>query len=119
MKNISIPFLCFAGFAAGVLGVTSCASSSAKPSVEASSEAESAPPTNLPSAYVAPVAVFELRVLDFDKQVRVVDKPTLAALDFAAYFSNPIRMAGLDEKPENYTGKMAGAKVAEPSHSQG
>ncbi|MBR6454494.1 MAG: hypothetical protein IKS97_07985 [Fibrobacter sp.] len=113
MKNISIPFLCFAGFAAGVLGVTSCASSSAKPSVEASSEAESAPPTNLPSAYVAPVAVFELRVLDFDKQVRVVEKPTLAALDFAAYFSNPIRMAGLDEKPENYTGKMAGAKVAD------
>lgn len=113
MKNISIPFLCFAGFAAGVLGITSCASSSEKPSVEASGEVESVPPPNLPSAYAAPVTVFELRVLDFDKQVRVVEKPTLAALDFAAYFSNPIRMAGMDEKPENYTGKMANAKLAD------
>ena len=38
---------------------------------------------------------------------------TLAALDFAAYSANPIRLAGKDEKPENYTGKMAGAKIAD------
>ena len=113
MKKIPTSFLCLAGIAAGVMAFTSCASSSAKPSVEAASAEESVPPANLPPAYVAPVAVFELRVLDFDKQVRVVEKPTLAALDFAAYFSNPIRMAGMDEKPENYTGKMASAKLAE------
>ena len=54
-----------------------------------------------------------MNVVDADRQVRVVGKPTLAALDFAAYFVNPIRLAGKDEKPENYTGKMAGAKLLE------
>lgn len=54
-----------------------------------------------------------MNVVDADRQVRVVGKPTLAALDFAAYFVNPIRLAGKDEKPENYAGKMAGAKLPE------
>ena len=33
-------------------------------------------------------------------------KPTATALDFAAYFANPIRVAGT-EPPENFTGKAA------------
>ena len=65
-----------------------------------------------------PVSVVKVKLADAvgedaDKQVRVVDKPTLAALDFAAYYDNPIRLAGKDEKPENYKGVMAGAKLAE------
>ena len=110
MKNISTSLLSLAGLAAVLFGISSCAAPSVNPSVQT---AESKAPDFIPAMPAAPVAVFEMRVLDFDKQVRVVEKPTLAALDFAAYFSNPIRMAGLDEKPENYTGKMAKAKIAE------
>ena len=110
MKKISTSFLCLAGLSAGMFLAASCAAPSVNPSVQAN---ESVAPVIHVPVYAAPVAVFEMRVLDKDKQVRVVDKPTLAALDFAAYFSNPIRMAGMDEKPENYTGKMANAKLAE------
>lgn len=61
----------------------------------------------------APVTVFEMRIIDENREVRVVEKPTLAALDFAAYFANPIRLAGKDEKPENYAGTMAAAKLSD------
>ncbi len=61
----------------------------------------------------ASVTIFEMKVLDMDKQIRMVEKPTLAALDFAAYYNNPIRLAGKDEKPENYTGKMTSARLAD------
>ena len=111
MKKISTSVLCLAGLSAGMFLAASCAAPSVNPSVEAS-PVESTPSV-VPSMPAAPVTVFELRILDFDKQVRVVDKPTLAALDFAAYFANPIRMAGLDEKPENYAGKMANATLKE------
>ena len=67
----------------------------------------------LPPDSMVPTTVFEMKVVDADRQVRVVEKPTLAALDFAAYFVNPIRLAGKDERPENYKGVKAGAKLAE------
>ena len=57
--------------------------------------------------------MFEMRVVDEDRQWRIVGKPTMAALDFAAYFANPIRLAGKDEKPENYKGKMSGVKLTD------
>ena len=85
MKKISTSLLCLAGLSAGMFLAASCAAPSVNPSVQA---AESKTPDYIPPMPVAPVAVFEMRVLDFDKQVRVVEKPTLAALDFAAYFSN-------------------------------
>lgn len=109
MKKLSLSLLGFAGLSAGMFLAASCAAPSVNPSVQAT---ESVAPVAHTPVYAAPVAVFEMRVLDRDKQVRVVEKPTLAALDFAAYFSNPIRLAGMDEKPENYTGKMANAKLA-------
>ena len=99
MKNLSTSLLCLAGFSAGMFLAASCAAPSANSKADAATESV-APPIQAP-VYAAPVTVFELRVLDFDKQVRVVEKPTLAALDFAAYFANPIRMAGKDETPEN------------------
>ena len=102
---------CLAGLAAGMFLAASCAAPSANSKVD-SANAESVAPAR-PMLPTTPVAVFEMRVLDFDKQVRVVEKPTLASLDFAAYFANPIRMAGMDEKPENYTGKMADVKIEE------
>ena len=110
MKKLPLSLLGFAGLSAGMFLAASCAAPSVNPSVQAT---ESVAPVAHTPVYAAPVAVFEMRVLDRDKQVRVVEKPTLAALDFAAYFSNPIRLAGMDEKPENYTGKMANAKLAE------
>jgi hypothetical protein len=78
------------------------------PAVEAS-RSEFAPI----AADVTPDAVFEIRIVDADHQVRVVNKPTLAALDFAAYSSNPIRLAGKDEVPENYKGAMENAPIAD------
>ena len=109
MKKLSLSLLSLAGLSAGMFLAASCAAPSVNPSVQANDAA----PTIHVSVYAAPVTVFEMRVLDRDKQVRVVEKPTLAALDFAAYFANPIRMAGMDEKPENYTGKMANARLEE------
>ena len=82
------------------LGMVACASS------QKSAEPESAPP-----ASKAAVQVFSVQVTGSDKQVRTVEKATLAALDFAAYYANPIRMAGKEETPENYAGKMAQAKL--------
>lgn len=66
-----------------------------------------------PLSQSVPSTLFETKKVGNDKLVRVVEKPTLAALDFAAYYNNPIRLAGKDEKPENYTGKMAATTVAQ------
>ena len=94
------------------LGFWACASNQPQPATEEPVvNNESAPPEALPPVPSTPVTVFEMKVLNADKQVRVVDKPTLAALDFAAYYVNPIRYAGKDEKPENYAGKMSGAVI--------
>lgn len=101
-----------------VLGLVACASSSsnvppavAEARVESNAVAE--PPAALSNVVMpaANVTIFELKALSDVKQVRVVEKPTLAALDFAAYFNNPIRLAGKDEVPENYKGSMASVKV--------
>lgn len=108
-------------FAASALsfGLLACAGSSnsensgAVPPAVAEMRAANMAPADMPryEAPSAPVTIFELKALDKNKQVRVVEKPTLAALDFAAYYFNPIRMAGKDETPENYTGKMKDAKL--------
>ncbi len=45
-------------------------------------------------------------------RVRIVEKPTRQALDFAAYYQNPIRLAGMDEIPEGYRGKSAHVPLA-------
>ena len=120
MKNF--PFYCRAGAVALVatvslsLNLVSCASGKQNPATDtpaASVEGPQFRPTALPPTPSTPVTVFEMNVVDADRQVRVVGKPTLAALDFAAYSVNPIRLAGKDEKPENYAGKMAGAKLPE------
>ncbi len=98
------------------LGLCSCASGTPDPATDvstASPEKQLSASRALPPAPSTPVTVFELHVESRDKQVRVIDKPTLAALDFAAYYDNPIRLAGKDEKPENYKGVMASAKLAE------
>ena len=92
--------------------LTSCASSKQEPET-AQTNVSDARPAALPPQPSTPVTVFEMRFISADKQVRVVKKPTLAALDFAAYFNNPIRLAGKEEKPENYTGKMASTKLAQ------
>lgn len=100
------------------LGLCSCASGTPDPATDvstASPEKQLSASRALPPAPSTPVTVFELHVESRDKQVRVIDKPTLAALDFAAYYDNPIRLAGKDEKPENYKGVMASAKLAEYS----
>ena len=93
--------------------LSSCASSKQEPETAQSDVSAVSRPAALPPQPSTPVTVFEMRFLNADKQVRVVNKPTLAALDFAAYFNNPIRLAGKEEKPENYTGKMASTKLAE------
>ena len=93
--------------------LSSCASSKQEPETAQSNVSAESRPAALPPQPSTPVTVFEMKFLNADKQVRVVNKPTLAALDFAAYFNNPIRLAGKDEKPENYAGKMASAKVNE------
>lgn len=93
--------------------LSSCASSKQEPETAQSNVSDESRPAALPPQPSTPVTVFEMKFLEADKQVRIVNKPTLAALDFAAYFNNPIRLAGKDEKPENYAGKMASAKVNE------
>ncbi|MBR4785816.1 MAG: hypothetical protein IK012_11295 [Fibrobacter sp.] len=89
-------------------GLSACASAPANQGDAPAQSAAVVVPGQDPAA-----TAFEIKIIDADRQVRVVAKPTLAALDFAAYFANPIRLAGKDEKPENYTGKMAGAKIAD------
>lgn len=105
--------LLISSFAALAFGLAACASSSQQGSsvenpqpVDSAGGETSVPPIPLPPPST-PVAVFEMKIVSADKQIRVVEQPTLAALDFAAYFNNPIRMAGKDEKPENYTGKLS------------
>lgn len=101
---------------ASVLGLCACASNNNAPATDAApqaSVAETARPSVLPPQPSTPVTVFEMKIVAADKQIRVVEKPTMAALDFAAYFNNPIRLAGKEEKPENYTGKMSQAKLEE------
>lgn len=93
--------------------LSSCASSKQEPETAQSNVSDESRPAALPPQPSTPVTVFEMKFLEADKQVRIVNKPTLAALDFAAYFNNPIRLAGKDEKPENYAGMMASAKVNE------
>ena len=103
-KYLLFPFFSAVGVAAA-LSFISCASGNSVPPAVEASRSEFAPI----AADVTPDAVFEIRIVDADHQVRVVNKPTLAALDFAAYSSNPIRLAGKDEVPENYKGTMGNA----------
>ncbi|MCQ2089576.1 MAG: hypothetical protein MJY93_04950 [Fibrobacter sp.] len=93
-------------------GLSACASSGAAGNVAQDSKVE-APISATPVAPVVAKTDFETVTVAENKQIRVVEKPTLAALDFAAYFNNPIRLAGKEEKPENYVGKMASAKIEE------
>ena len=104
VKKIICPF-------AILLGLCACASDNPRPATDAPSATATAAAQPLPQS--APSTLFEVKASGADKQVRVVAKPTLAALDFAAYSANPIRLAGKDEKPENYAGKMASAKLAD------
>ena len=107
-KYLLFPFFSAVGVAAA-LSFISCASGNSVPPAVEASRSEFAPI----AADVTPDAVFEIRIVDADHQVRVVNKPTLAALDFAAYSSNPIRLAGKDEVPENYKGTMGNAQIAD------
>lgn len=59
----------------------------------------------------APITVFEMKILNENEQVRAINKPTMAALDFAAYYNNPIRLAGSSEAPENFTNKMKNVEL--------
>ena len=104
VKKIICPF-------AILLGLCACASDNPRPATDTSSEPAAATAQPLPQS--APSTLFEVKTFGTDKQVRVVAKPTLAALDYAAYSANPIRLAGKDEKPENYAGKMASAKIGD------
>lgn len=104
VKKIICPF-------AILLGLCACASDNSRPATDTSSEPATVAVQPQPSS--APSTLFEVKTFGADKQVRVVAKPTLAALDYAAYSANPIRLAGKDEKPENYAGKMASAKIAD------
>ncbi|MCQ2125641.1 MAG: hypothetical protein MJZ25_15820 [Fibrobacter sp.] len=92
-------------------GLSACASGGT-PNVSTDSKVES-PALATRLAPVDAKTDFETVTVADNKQIRVVEKPTLAALDFAAYFNNPIRLAGKEEKPENYTGKMAGSSLAD------
>lgn len=92
-------------------GLSACASGGT-PSVSTDSKVES-PALASRLVPVDAKTDFETVTVADNKQIRVVEKPTLAALDFAAYFNNPIRLAGKEEKPENYTGKMAGVSLAD------
>ena len=104
VKKIICPF-------AILLGLCACASDNPRPATDTSSVPATATAQPLPQS--VPSTLFEVKTSGADKQVRVVAKPTLAALDYAAYSANPIRQAGKDEKPENYAGKMASAKIAD------
>jgi len=104
VKKIICPF-------AILLGLCACASDNPRPATDTSFEPATATAQPLPQS--VPSTLFEVKTSGADKQVRVVAKPTLAALDYAAYSANPIRQAGKDEKPENYAGKMASAKIGD------
>jgi len=104
VKKIICPF-------AILLGLCACASENPRPATDTSSEPATATAQPLPQS--VPSTLFEVKASGADKQMRVVAKPTLAALDYAAYSANPIRLAGKDEKPENYAGKMASAKIGD------
>lgn len=104
VKKIICPF-------AILLGLCACASDNPRPATDTSTEPATATAQPLPQS--VPSTLFEIKTSGADKQVRVVAKPTLAALDYAAYSANPIRLAGKDEKPENYAGKMASAKIGD------
>ena len=104
VKKIICPF-------AILLGLCACASDNPRPATDTSSVPATATAQPLPQS--VPSTLFEVKTSGADKQVRVVAKPTLAALDYAAYSANPIRQAGKDEKPENYAGKMASAKIGD------
>jgi len=95
-----------------VWSLSSCASSKNDTATEQPVASESQPSVQ-PLSQSVPSTQFETKNAGNDRQVRVVEKPTLAALDFAAYYNNPIRLAGKDEKPENYVGKMAALPVAD------
>jgi alginate O-acetyltransferase complex protein AlgJ len=95
-----------------VWSLSSCASSKNDTATEQPVASESQPSVQ-PLSQSVPSTQFETKNAGDDRQVRVVEKPTLAALDFAAYYNNPIRLAGKDEKPENYVGKMAALPVAD------
>ena len=82
-----------------VAALSSCASNKPDASAPATESVSAERPAALPPQPSTPVTVFEMKFISADKQVRVVTKPTLAALDFAAYFNNPIRLAGKEEKP--------------------
>jgi alginate O-acetyltransferase complex protein AlgJ len=108
-KKISVAISVLAAF---TWSLSSCASS--KKDVATEQPAVSETPSSVqPLLQSVPSTLFETKKLGDDKQLRVVGKPTLAALDFAAYSNNPIRLAGKEEKPENYKGVMAPAKVTE------
>jgi alginate O-acetyltransferase complex protein AlgJ len=111
-RNGALAGVVFASFS---LALFACASGDTpKPATESTEVSASAPGvTALPADPTVPSTIFEMRVVDGDRQWRIVGKPTMAALDFAAYFANPIRLAGKDEKPENYKGKMAGVKLSD------
>ena len=111
-KISRVPFFSCAVFAAA--SIFGCASSEPpKPLTETPVVSQENAVKALPPDTAVPSTVFEMVILDADRQVRIVGKPTLAALDFAAYFNNPIRLAGKDERPDNYMGKMAQAKLPE------
>lgn len=111
-RNGALAGVVFASFS---LALLACASGDTpKPATESTEMSAGAPGvTALPADSTVPSTMFEMRVVDEDRQWRIVGKPTMAALDFAAYFANPIRLAGKDEKPENYKGKMSGVKLTD------
>lgn len=111
-RNGALVGVVFASFS---LALLACASGDTpKPATESTEMSAGAPGvTALPADSTVPSTMFEMRVVDEDRQWRIVGKPTMAALDFAAYFANPIRLAGKDEKPENYKGKMSGVKLTD------
>ncbi len=106
-KNISSAIIVFAGITAvSLMGLSACASSNKGTPADAPLSEPTVQSPAVPKPIANAVTKFETRILDDDKQVRVVGKPTMAALDFAAYCNNPIRLAGKKEKPENYKGTM-------------
>lgn len=116
-KNSSGKFLVFSLLAAVAGFVASCASSGNVPANEVAepvTSAESPSAVQQPTIAIAKAkTAYETKVVNDSDQVRIVEKPTMAALDFAAYHANPIRLAGKDERPENYKGVMESAAIAE------
>ncbi len=100
MKNA---FSFFSIFCAGLL--TACASSSSeRHSAEVSPVVESGRDSSAINGNSLPFSIHSLSEGREIRRVAVKDStqlPTLAALDFAAYFKNPIREAGKNELPEN------------------